>query len=218
MVLNPSSAFPPAAVQGPTLFRHAAFVPPGYTSLLFAHLYEDASCPLPTRLFAAFRSFLLASFGLGEHAATVGGMLGQGRDSAGAGTGGAVGGSTAGGAAGRAAGAAGGFASGSISTLAVRLISRRPGKGKRKMARQIGNEDELLAALRTLGEAWSNEAGASTGGAAQPSSVSVSLLDFANLTGVALAATRQLLSGSAAYDGLWWLLAEAQPQPVIQRG
>lgn len=159
-------------------------MPPGYTSLLFAHLYEDASCPLPTRLFAAFRSFLLASFGLGEQAATERGMMGQGRGSA-TGAGAAAGGSTAGGAAGGAAGAAGGFASGSISTLAVRLISRRPGRGKRKMARQIGNEEELLAALQTLGEAWSREASASTSGAAQPISVSVSLLDFASLTGVA---------------------------------
>lgn len=54
---------------GPGAFelRRAAFVPPGYTSLLFAHLYENASCPFPTPLFKGFRSFVLEPLGLMEH-------------------------------------------------------------------------------------------------------------------------------------------------------
>jgi len=46
-------------LAAPTLFERAAFVPPGYSSLLYAHLYEAASCARPTPLFAGFRDFLL---------------------------------------------------------------------------------------------------------------------------------------------------------------
>ena len=53
-----------AEVASPTRFGRAAFVPPGYSSLLFAHLYEDSSCPLPTSLFSGFREFLLRPMGL----------------------------------------------------------------------------------------------------------------------------------------------------------
>lgn len=34
-----------------TLLQQAVFVPPGYTSLLYAHGYEDNSCPYNTALF-----------------------------------------------------------------------------------------------------------------------------------------------------------------------
>ncbi len=51
-------------LQGPTLLRHAAFVPPGYTSLLFHALYKDSACAAPTALFRGFRRFVLAPFGL----------------------------------------------------------------------------------------------------------------------------------------------------------
>ena len=47
-----------------TVLESAAFVPPGYTSLLFAHLYETNSCPQPTSLFRGFRRWLLAPLGL----------------------------------------------------------------------------------------------------------------------------------------------------------
>lgn len=53
-----------AEVASPTRFGRAAFVPPGYSSLLFAHLFEDNSCPLPTSLFSGFRDFLLRSLDL----------------------------------------------------------------------------------------------------------------------------------------------------------
>lgn len=33
------------------LYERAIFVPPGYTSLLYAHSYEDNSCPYNTALF-----------------------------------------------------------------------------------------------------------------------------------------------------------------------
>ncbi|KAL4448126.1 hypothetical protein ABPG75_005345 [Micractinium tetrahymenae] len=166
-------------LKAPTLFRHAAFVPPGYTSLLFAHLYEDASCPLPTRLFAGFRRFMLASFGLNGRAAEGGadGMdLGSGGTAAGAA-------SSSDGSASLVGGSSGGSNGGS-GTLVIRLISRRPGKGKPKMARQIGNKEELLAALRALGEEWSREGsgGSGDGSGHDALSVSVSLLDFAKLT------------------------------------
>lgn len=49
-----------------TLFQHAAFVPPGYASLFFAHLYENASCPYPTDLFASFRQWVWGRLGLDE--------------------------------------------------------------------------------------------------------------------------------------------------------
>lgn len=194
-------------------------MPPGYTSLLFAHLYEDASCPLPTRLFAAFRGFLLASFGLGDQKGNGGGVLNLGSSSAQAGAAGAgetAGGSAAAGDAGG-SGADGGATSGGSSTLAIRLISRRPGRAKRKMARQIGNEGELLAALRALGEAWSREGGASAsvGGVAQPLSVSVSLLDFAGLTGEAPAATCLLRSGLGDHGRPGW--PRPKPDPACSR-
>ena len=59
----------------PTLLARAAFVPPGYTSLLFAHLYEESSCPLPTALFRGFRDFLLRPLGLHEISAPVNGPI-----------------------------------------------------------------------------------------------------------------------------------------------
>lgn len=34
-----------------SLYERAVFVPPGYTSLLYAHGYEDNSCPYNTALF-----------------------------------------------------------------------------------------------------------------------------------------------------------------------
>ena len=163
----------------------AALVPPGYISLLFAHLYEDSSCPLPTPLFAGFRRFLLAAFGLdqaeGVAAAAAAALAAVGAQDAGGGGAGAA--------------AAGGSSSSeqekatAAEVVTVRLISRRPGApGKAgggsvrssssgKMARQISNEDELLEALQSLG------AGAEGGGAAGGLAVAVSRVDFATLTG-----------------------------------
>lgn len=113
-------------LQAPLRFRHAAFVPPGYASLLFAHLHEPSSCPLPTALFAGFRSFLLEAFGLGgdgaQPAAAAAGTAGDDASSSGA------------------DGAA---------LLTVYLVVRRPA-AHRRMARQIGNEAALLGALQAL--------------------------------------------------------------------
>ena len=50
-------------LQGPTLFREAVFVPPGYMNVLYAHQQEDNSCRQPTQLFQGFRDFVLAPFG-----------------------------------------------------------------------------------------------------------------------------------------------------------
>lgn len=137
------------------LFRHATFVPPGYASLLFAHLYEPSSCPLPTTLFAGFRRFVLGSFGLleGSTAAT--------RDAA----------------------AAAAAATGSSERpLVVRIISRRPGPGTARMARQIGNEEELLSVLRALGSgSGSGDMGGGSAGGSGVGPLAVSLLDFAGL-------------------------------------
>lgn len=41
-----------------TVFRKALFVPPGYSSLLFAHLHEANSCPMSTSLFRGFKSWV----------------------------------------------------------------------------------------------------------------------------------------------------------------
>lgn len=145
------------------LFRHAAFVPPGYTSLLFAHLYEPASCRLPTSLFAGFRRYLLEGFGLldvQQAAAKV--------------TAAAEGSSVGGG--------------GSGAPLTVRLVSRRPGVGGKRMARQIGNEAELVAAL----EALSAEPGVGP--------LAVSLLDFAGRPGEPPWHQRSGMSCSARSD------------------
>ncbi len=46
-------------LPSPTLVRHAAFVPPGYASLLFAFLYQDNECPIRTSLFKSFRAWAL---------------------------------------------------------------------------------------------------------------------------------------------------------------
>ena len=141
---------PPApALQGPTLFQHAAFVPPGYTSLLFAHLYEPSSCPLPTTLFAGFRRFMLDAFGLAGSPADAAAAAAGG--SSGDGGGGGAGGSDDG-------------------VLTVYLITRRPSRGRGRMARQIGNEPELVAALQAL-----------SGGSGGVGELAVSLLDFAGL-------------------------------------
>jgi hypothetical protein len=165
-------------LQGPVVFAHAVFVPPGYTSLLFAHLYEDSSCPLRTTLFAGFRSFLLSAFGLGDHGAS----LQQRGTGAAAAVLAAAGQAAADAAAGSAAGAdmgGGGSGSGSGNVLTIRLISRRPTAGKAHMARQIDNEEELVQALRDLvQEGEGEESGSGSAGG-----MSVTLLDFAQLTG-----------------------------------
>lgn len=101
------------------MFRRAAFVPPGYTSLLFAHLYEDSSCQLPTSLFQGFRQFMLEPFGL---AATVApGLGGEG-------------------------------SAAPPPPLRVRLVSRKPSRARRKMARQIANEEELMEAMQAAAD------------------------------------------------------------------
>lgn len=51
-------------LPSPTLLRHAAFVPPGYASLLFAFLYADNECPVRTGLFKEFRAFVLNSLAI----------------------------------------------------------------------------------------------------------------------------------------------------------
>lgn len=154
-------ALPPVpTLQGPVLFRHAAFVPPGYASLLFAHLHEPSSCPLPTTLFAGFRHFMLEAFGLvgspGSGAAA--------RGSAAAAAAGAGGGSGA-----DDGDSAGGGDGEDSSALTIYLITRRPGRGKGRMARQIGNEPELVASLQALS------------GSEGVGQLAVSLLDFAGL-------------------------------------
>lgn len=45
-------------LERPTVFHKALFVPPGYSSLLFAHLYEPNSCPYPTILFKGFKVWM----------------------------------------------------------------------------------------------------------------------------------------------------------------
>jgi hypothetical protein len=137
------------------------FVPPGYASLLFAHLYEDSSCPLRTTLFAGFRSFLLSAFGL------EGADLWHAEDDVMAGD--------ARGAGARAAAAAAdnaGARHNAGTPVCIRLISRRPGQGKSRMARQIANEAELLAALNSV----ASDAGSNV-------LASVSLVDFAPMSG-----------------------------------
>ncbi|KAK9806661.1 hypothetical protein WJX73_005480 [Symbiochloris irregularis] len=53
-----------SALPGPTRLRSAALVAPGYASLFFAHLYEPASCPHASELFAHFRRWVLRSLDL----------------------------------------------------------------------------------------------------------------------------------------------------------
>ena len=55
-----------SALPDPAIFHHAAFVPPGYGSLLFAHLYENNSCPLgfPGSVFTQFRAWVRESLQL----------------------------------------------------------------------------------------------------------------------------------------------------------
>lgn len=57
-------------LKSPTLMRHVVFVPPGYSSLLFAFLHSDNECPARTSLFRGFRTWVLAGLGLspGPHA------------------------------------------------------------------------------------------------------------------------------------------------------
>ena len=190
-------------VPGPVLFRHAAFVPPGYASLLFAHLYEDSSCPLPTDLFAGFRRFLLSCFGLQPEQPEAGGAAGMvGAAGAAAGADGSNGRGSSGSREGDAGGGSldsssmDGASSGDV--LTIRLISRRPSAKKRKMARQIGNEAQLVQALSELGGTGSRSSGSSdddSGGSSDGGdgsagaggssgiAVAVSLLDFAELQG-----------------------------------
>ena len=49
-----------------TLLKDAVFVPPGYSSLMFAHLYEANSCPQAAHLFIGFRTWMHANLGLGS--------------------------------------------------------------------------------------------------------------------------------------------------------
>ncbi|KAK3238858.1 hypothetical protein CYMTET_51167 [Cymbomonas tetramitiformis] len=55
-------------ITTPTIFRHAIFVPPGYSSIMFAHIDQPNSCPQQFGLWRDFRRFLLQPFGL-AHAA-----------------------------------------------------------------------------------------------------------------------------------------------------
>ncbi|GAB4817514.1 hypothetical protein N2152v2_004560 [Parachlorella kessleri] len=134
-------------LPGPVVFQRAAFVPPGYTSLLFAHLYEEPSCRQATALFRGFREFMLAPFGLGAAAARM-------RDPG--------------------------------APLAVRLVSRRPSKKWRRMARQIANENALLGMLRQVATAAAasqhTEASSAAGATGPLQSVEVSLLDLSELS------------------------------------
>lgn len=150
-------------LQGPVHFCHAAFVPPGYASLLFSHLYEPSSCPLPTTLFAGFRQFMLEAFGLAEQPTGAGGAA----VGAAAGTRAGAGMADGSGNSGSSAGSGDGSSNDPSRALTVFLISRRPSGGKRKMARQVGNEGELVAAVQALGSSGSE--------------LAVSLLDFAGM-------------------------------------
>ena len=55
-----------SSLPDPALLHQAAFVPPGYGSLLFAHLYENNTCPLsfPGSVFSAFRGWVRDSLQL----------------------------------------------------------------------------------------------------------------------------------------------------------
>uniref|UniRef100_A0A1D1ZP74 Glycosyltransferase 61 catalytic domain-containing protein n=1 Tax=Auxenochlorella protothecoides TaxID=3075 RepID=A0A1D1ZP74_AUXPR len=120
LVLTGGAKLPPVPrlsdITGPKrpLYTAAAFPPPGYTSLLFAHLYEPSSCPHPTPLFADFRAFLLGLFDPARR--TLGRPL----------------------------------AAAASDAFNVLVVSRRPGQGRRRVARQLANEEELVDALRAL--------------------------------------------------------------------
>ena len=73
-------------LPGPARFRAAALVPPGYASLFFAHLYEDASCPHASELFARFRRWVMGALDLapdeslsGQHLVRVRSVAGPAR-------------------------------------------------------------------------------------------------------------------------------------------
>ncbi|KAL3132618.1 hypothetical protein ABBQ32_009146 [Trebouxia sp. C0010 RCD-2024] len=51
-----------------SLYDRAIFVPPGYTSLLYAHGYEDNSCPYHTALFKGFRKWFLGTLDIPSRA------------------------------------------------------------------------------------------------------------------------------------------------------
>lgn len=51
-------------LSGPTRLAHAAFVPPGYSSLLFNALYSDGECNVRSQLLADFRVHVLRGLGL----------------------------------------------------------------------------------------------------------------------------------------------------------
>ncbi|KAK2077117.1 hypothetical protein QBZ16_004751 [Prototheca wickerhamii] len=115
-----------AAVGGgrrPTRFLRAAVPPPGYSSLLFAHLYEDNSCAENTELFRGFRLFILELFGIRDKGGRDGGASLKELSTKGA----------------------------APAPLRMTVISRRLGPKRRRLARRIANEDALLAALRSLG-------------------------------------------------------------------
>ena len=111
------------------LLRGAAFVPPGYTSLLFAHLYEPSSCPRPTPLFTGFRRFVLEPMGVLPPPAAL--------------------------------------AAFAKAPLRVVLVSRRPGPGKRHLARQMANEAEVVGMLEGMERGEGPRGGGARGGAHQ---------------------------------------------------
>ncbi|KAL0034323.1 hypothetical protein WJX77_009296 [Trebouxia sp. C0004] len=92
-----------------TMLQQAIFVPPGYTSLLYAHGHEDNSCPYNTALFKGFREWFLGTLSLPS----------QGPSRAG-------------------------------QPVRVVLISRKPYGKKKRVARQIHNEQELFAMVEQV--------------------------------------------------------------------
>lgn len=92
-----------------TMLQQAILVPPGYTSLMYAHGYEDNSCPYNAALFKGFREWFLGTLGLSS----------QGPSRAG-------------------------------QPVRVVLISRKPYGKKKRVARQIRNEQELFAMVQQM--------------------------------------------------------------------
>lgn len=92
-----------------TVLQQAIFVPSGYTSLLYAHAYEDNSCPHNTALFKGFRDWLLGTLRLPSQAFRRAGQ-----------------------------------------PVRIMLVNRKPYGKKKRVARQMRNEDEVFSMLQKI--------------------------------------------------------------------
>jgi len=143
-----------STLKGATTWERLIFVPPGYTSTLFAYVTTDNECPVALRFFQGFRLWFMGRFGR-PYAADVAALEDGKLDAPFAAV---VGGGAP---ADYAAVTANSRLGGGDTQLEIHIgyVTRRPFKGKGRVARQVANEKQLMASLERAGLAIQQSSG-----------------------------------------------------------